>query len=355
MAEGRRSSSTPRARGAALPRGAASSQPAALSCGAALRQRAALPRRAALAALAAVALAACGRRAPAAQGGARVVSLSPSTTEAVCAIGAGAALVGRSRHCDHPPEVLRLPSVGGYADPSIEAIIALSPTLVVGARGPAGPALEEALRGHRIATCFPETESLAQIEEMLAELGRRLDATPGAEQAIARIRARRQEVEQAVKGRPRVRVALLFDTSPIFAAGPGSFADELLRLAGGENAIARGGAYPSISVEHLLALDPDVLLDGTAGVDGADAPGAPRLAMLRDVPGWRSLRAVREGRVRPLRTDVVLRPGPRIGDGLAEVARALHGDALSLSGAATAPAPRGGGAGPVPPSPAGAP
>ncbi|WP_437967041.1 helical backbone metal receptor [Sorangium sp. So ce260] len=313
----------------------------------------ALPRRAALAALAAVALAACGRRAPAAQGGARVVSLSPSTTEAVCAIGAGALLVGRSRHCDHPPDVLRLPSVGGYADPSIEAIIALSPTLVVGARGPAGPALEEALRGHGIATTFPETESLAQIEDMLAELGRRLDAAPGAEQAIGRIRARRQAVEQAVKEMPRVRIALLFDTSPIFAAGPGSFADELIRLAGGENAIARGGAYPSISVEHLLALDPDVLLDGTTGEGGA--VGASRLAMLRDAPGWRSLRAVREGRVRPLRTDVVLRPGPRIGDGLAAVARALHGDALALSDAAAVPAPLGGGAGAVPPSPTGAP
>ncbi|WP_437733387.1 ABC transporter substrate-binding protein [Sorangium sp. So ce1335] len=314
----------------------------------------ALPRRAALAALAAVALAACGRRAPAAAGGARVVSLSPSTTEAVCAIGAGAALVGRSRYCDHPPEVLRLPSVGGYADPSIEAVIALSPTLVVGARGPAGPALDETLRGHGIATFFPETESLAQIEDMLAELGRRLDATPGAEQAIGRIRARRLAVEQAVKGMPRVRVALLFDTSPIFAAGPGSFADELIRLAGGENAIARGGPYPSINVEHLLALDPDVLLDGTAGEAGmggeagtggeADSggeagaqQGAARLALLRGAPGWRSLRAVREGRVRPLRTDVVLRPGPRIGDGLAAVARALHGDALALSDTAAVP------------------
>ncbi|WP_437576714.1 ABC transporter substrate-binding protein [Sorangium sp. So ce887] len=308
----------------------------------------ALGRRAALAALAAVALAACGRRVPAAQGGARVVSLSPSTTEAVCAIGAGAALVGRSRHCDHPPEVLRLPSVGGYADPSIEAIIALSPTLVVGARGPAGPALDETLRGHGIATCFPETESLAQIETMLAELGQRLDAAPGAEQAIGRIRARRQAVEQAVKGMPRVRVAMLFDISPIFAAGPGSFADELLRLAGGENVIVRGGAYPSISVEHLLALDPDVLLDGTGEAGGQ---GASRLAMLRDALGWRSLRAVREGRVRPLRTDVVLRPGPRIGDGLAAVARALHGDALALSDAAAVPGPRGGGAASAPPSP----
>ncbi|WP_433931318.1 ABC transporter substrate-binding protein [Sorangium cellulosum] len=308
----------------------------------------ALPRRAALAALAAVALAACGRRAPAAAGGARVVSLSPSTTEAVCAIGAGAALVGRSRHCDHPPEVLRLPSVGGYADPSIEAIVALSPTLVAGARGPAGPALEEALRGQGIATFFPETESLAQIEDMLAELGRRLDAAPGAEQAIGRIRARRAAVEQAVKGAPRVRVALLFDTSPIFAAGPGSFADELIRLAGGENAIARGGPYPSISVEHLLALDPDVLLDGTAG-DAETHEGSSRLAQLREAPGWRSLRAVREGRLRPLHTDVALRPGPRIGDGLAAVARALHGDALALSDAAAVPLSPGGGAGLVRP------
>ncbi|WP_437675195.1 ABC transporter substrate-binding protein [Sorangium sp. So ce131] len=315
----------------------------------------ALGRRGALAALAALALSACGRRAPAAAGGARVVSLSPSTTEAVCAVGAAAALVGRSRHCDHPPEVLRLPSVGGYADPSVEAIVALSPTLVTGARGPAGPALEETLRAHGIETFFPETESLAQIEEMLAELGRRLGAAPGAEQAIARIRARRRAVERAVQGKPRVRVALLFDTAPIFVAGPGSFADELLRLAGGENAIARGGAYPSISVEHLLALDPDVLLDGTAA-EGA-AQGASRLAALREAPGWRSLRAVQEGRLRPLRTDVVLRPGPRIGEGLVAVARALHGDALALSDAAEGPGgeprpePLPQGAGLVPPSP----
>ncbi|AUX48116.1 periplasmic substrate-binding protein [Sorangium cellulosum] len=321
----------------------------------------AIGRRGALAALAALTLAACARRAPAAAGGARVVSLSPSTTEAVCAIGVGAALVGRSRHCDHPPEVLRLPSVGGYADPSIEAIVALSPTLVTGARGPAGPALEEALRGHGIETFFPETESLAQIEGMLADLGRRLGAAPGAEQVIARLRARRRAVERAVQGKPRVRVALLFDTAPIFVAGPGSFADELLRLAGGENVITRGGAYPSISVENLLALDPDVLLDGTASEGGAD--GAARLAALREAPGWRSLRAVQEGHLRPLRTDVVLRPGPRIGEGLAAVARALHGDTLALSDAAEGPRgePRpepllhGGGAGLVPPSRPGAP
>ncbi|WP_438033820.1 ABC transporter substrate-binding protein [Sorangium sp. So ce204] len=352
MADERRSS-TRSAAGAALLPGAARASLLPGAARASLLPGApgrALSRRAALAGLAALGLAACGRTAPARAAGARVVSLSPSTTEAVCAIGAGAALVGRSRYCDHPPEVLGLPSVGGYADPSIEAIIALSPTLVVGARGPAGPALDESLRAHGIVTCFPDTESLAQIEDMLAELGRRLDAAPGAEQAIGRIRARRRAVEQAVaaRGAPRVRAALLYDTSPLFVAGPGSFPDELIRLAGGENVITRGGPYPSISVEQLLVLDPDVLLDGTSS-DG-DMRGASRLAGLRDAPGWRSLRAVREGRLRPLNTEVVLRPGPRIGDGLAAVARALHGEALALSGDAAVP-PSPGGAGLAAPLP----
>ncbi|MEJ7733560.1 MAG: helical backbone metal receptor, partial [Polyangiaceae bacterium] len=104
------------------------------------------------------------KRAAVSGGGRRVVSLSPSTTETVFALGAGAELVARSRQCDFPPEAARLPAVGGYADPNVEAIIALAPTLVVGARGPAGPVLEAALRGKGIATFFPETESLAQIQ-----------------------------------------------------------------------------------------------------------------------------------------------------------------------------------------------
>lgn len=304
-------------------------------------------RRRALFTLAWLAIPACSRggggAAPAAR---RVVSLSPSTTEAVFAVGAGGALVGRSRYCDYPAEATRLPAVGGYADPSVEAILALSASLVVGARGPAGPALEQALRAHGVETYFPETESIAQIEGMLEGLGQRLGAEAGAAQAIERLRGRRRAVEDAVRGKPRPKVALLFDVAPIVAAGPGSFPDELLRLAGGENVIARGGAYPTINVEHLLALDPDVLIDGAAedhgeGGDGGSTAGS-RLAALRDAPGWRELRALREGRARPLRSAAALRPGPRIGDGLAAIARAIHGDALVIpDGAGPAPAGTG--------------
>jgi len=281
----------------------------------------AISRRAALVALGA--LAACHRQA--ARGATRVVSISPSMTEAVFAIGAGDLLVGRSRYCDYPPEALRLPAVGGFADPSLEAIVALRPTLVISARGPAGAALAEALAAQGVDVYAPETESIPEIEATLEELGRRLGHEEGARAAVAKIEAARREVAAAVAGRPRVRAAFLFDVAPVFAAGPGSFADGLVREAGGENVVTEGGAYPTLGLEQLLRLDPDVILDGSG--DKADAS---RVLQKRDDPGWSKLRALREGRVRALAASVVLRPGPRIGQGLAAVARALHGDAISI-------------------------
>jgi iron complex transport system substrate-binding protein len=281
-------------------------------------------RRSALAIFAALALTACSKRG--AVGASRVVSISPSTTEAAFAIGAGALVVGRSKYCDYPPEAARLPVVGGFSDPNLEAILALAPTLVIGARGPAGPAIEQALNAHGIATFFPETESLAQIEAMLTELGKRLDHAAGAAAAVSAIEADRRRVAAAVSGRARVRAVFLFDVSPIFAAGPGSFPDELLREAGAENLVDKGGAYPTVDLERLLALSPEVILDGAS--DGSEGGGASRIAALRSAPGWKELRAVREGRVRQVNASTVLRPGPRIGQGLVALARALHGDAI---------------------------
>lgn len=270
---------------------------------------------------------ACDRRSGASTAAApRVVSISPSTTEALFALNAGDLAVGRSRYCDYPPEVSKLPAVGGFADPSVEAILALSPTIVVGARGPAGPTIEQSLQSHGIQTYFPETESLAAIEAMLEVLGRMVDKTSEAARVVQQIRGRRDAVVAAVAGKPRVRLVMLFDVAPIVVAGPGSFPDELIRVAGGENLIVRGGAYPTIGMEHLLALDPDCIVDGAAEVHDSR-----RFERLRDSPGWRDLRAFKEGRVRPLANPAALRPGPRIAEGLAAVARAIHGDALAIA------------------------
>jgi iron complex transport system substrate-binding protein len=248
----------------------------------------------------------------------RVVSLSPSTTEALASIGARAALVGRSRYCDFPPDVLSLPPVGGYVDPSYEAILALAPDLVTGARGPSGPDLSTRLGARGIATYFPVTESFEGIDAMLQGLGDRTGHRSEADAVVSRLHAEEAAVASAVEGEPKVRTLFLFGIAPIVAAGPGGFPDEMLRRAGGVNVVTEGSAYPTLGLEHVLALDPDVIVDAAWGEAGDHG----RITV--DTPGWRELRAVKAGRVVSLRDEVILRPGPRIGEGLRLLAKALH-------------------------------
>jgi iron complex transport system substrate-binding protein len=265
---------------------------------------------------AALALAACRRASPVAAGPARrVVSLSPSTTEALFALGAGAAAVGRSRYCDFPEEAKKLPEVGGWVDPNMEAILALSPDLVVGARGPSGAAFSQKLEARGIATYFPPTESFAEIDAMLRGLGTRLGREADAERVVDGIHARVAQVEQRVAGRARPRVLCVFGTSPVVVAGPDTFVAEMLRRAGADNVVREGSGYPTLGMERVVALDPDVIVDAAWGE-----------GRVLNAPGWRDVRAVREKRVRVLVDESVLRPGPRVGEGLDALARAVHGE-----------------------------
>jgi len=249
----------------------------------------------------------------------RVVSLSPNTTEAMYAIGAESQLVGRSQQCDHPPAVTKLPSVGSYASPNVEAVLALRPTLVIGARGPSGPTLQERLAAHGIATYFPAVDDIAGIRASIVELGVKTGHVDHAEKTVSQIARDCDAVEAWAKERgTRPRVLLVFDVRPIFVAGPGAFPDELIRRAGGINVVSKGGGYPSLGLERILVLDPDVIIDASM------ASGRSR-SMLSQQPGWSAVRAVREGNVRILDGSTALRPGPRIARGLRAVARAIHG------------------------------
>lgn len=284
-----------------------------------MRRRQALLTMIALAA--AIAAAGCSKRhaAPATpvQQARRVVSLAPSTTEALFALGAGGRVVGRSSFCDFPPEATKLPALGGV-EPDLEAILELQPDLVVGLSGVASERLEQKLAARGIATWFPHTESLAEIDALLVGLGERAGHSADAVRVVAEIDAREEAVTNAVAGEPRPRVLLVAGLGPVVVAGPASFADEMIRRAGGANVVTDGGGWPVVGFERVVELDPDVVVDVTV----AESGGATRITP--ETPGWSGVRAVREGHVVPLGDERVLRAGPRIADGLAVLARTLH-------------------------------
>ncbi len=250
--------------------------------------------------------------------GARIVSLSPSTTEALFVIGAGPQVVGRSRYCDWPAEVTKLPQIGGYVDPSFEAILALRPDLVTGARGPAGAAMSERLEARGIKTFLPKTESFAEIDAMMLGLGERTGHAADAKAKVDALDAQVGAIARALASVPHPRVLLVFGLEPVSVAGPASFADEMIRRAGGTNVVTEGGAYPTLGIERVLTLDPDLVVNAAI----AEAHGHERIA--KDTPGWSKVRAVTTGHVVALTDESVLRPGPRVGDGLTALARAIH-------------------------------
>jgi len=277
---------------------------------------------AAAAAASAASLAACSRGravASAPREVRRVVSLSPAATEALFAIGAGDRVVGRSRYCDFPPEAARLPVVGGYVDADLEAIVQLQPDLVIGASGAAGARLAGRLAAHGIATWSPDIDSIASVRATILELGERTGHAEQARHTAAAIDRRLGDVERSVAGLPAPRVVMVLGTRPIVVAGPKSFVAELVARARAVDAVVDGGAWQVVGLERLVELDPDVVVDASdTEHDAGASPIAP------DAAGWRDVRAVRDGRVVRLTDERVLRPGPRVAEGLATLARALH-------------------------------
>jgi iron complex transport system substrate-binding protein len=164
---------------------------------------------------------------------------------------------------------------------------------------------------------FPVAESLAAIDEMLVGLGDRTGHASESRRVAAAIDDRVRAIRQAVASEPRPRVLMVVGAAPVVAAGPSSFVDELLRLAGATNVVDVGPAWPTLGFERIVELDPDVVIDSSGGAEGV-------VHVTARAAGWSGIRAVRDGRVIVLHDERVLRPGPRIAEGLAVLARSLH-------------------------------
>lgn len=239
----------------------------------------------------------------------RLVTLAPSLTDLVVALGASERLVGVTRF-DDAAEVASLPRVGGYSDPSAETILHLKPDVVLCQPAPGNRGAVELVAAAGIAVRVFPLESLADVTRAIEHIGTLLGRSEAARALLARIEAARTRAREAARRRGRrLRVAVLYDVEPLVAAGPGSFADELLTDAGADNVIARAAQpFPQVPLETLLARRPDVILL---------APLAAHGGGLDTLPG-----PLRE-RARELTSQGILRPGPGVVAALEELTLVL--------------------------------
>jgi iron complex transport system substrate-binding protein len=249
---------------------------------------------------------------------ARIVSLAPSMTEIVYALGAASSLVGVSDFCDFPPDARRKPRVGGVSTPNLEVILTLKPDLVLAT--PEGNREEDvlALERLRIPVFVVTPVDFASVLESVSRVGAVIAREDEARRLVAEMSSRADAIARAVAGVRRPRVLYVIWGDPLIVAGRGTLITDLLRRAGGESITGDEPApYPRFAMEEVVARAPDWIIIG----QHSDIPVEARL---REWRGLTLLAAAREGRVRAVDGDLVHRPGPRIVEGLTALARIFH-------------------------------
>lgn len=247
----------------------------------------------------------------------RIVSMVPSHTETLCALGACDRLVGRDALSDAPEAALAAPSLGTAFTPDLEALVATAPDLVL---ADAFTGLPEALAPFGIAVYAGTPQRLDELAPYFADLGALLGLDQEAARLAAELEAGFAAVRAAVADLPPPTVFVEVDATP-YAAGPTSLVGGVVELAGGAHVVdAALGDYPQVDPEHVVAQDPEVILL-------MNAPYGVTAAQVAARPGWSGLRAVRDGRVLELtlaEVDALSRPGPRLVDAAWAIARLLH-------------------------------
>ena len=255
----------------------------------------------------------------------RIVSLLPSLTETVCALGACERLVGVDRYSNWPARVVPLQGVGGGLDPNIEAIVALRPDVVLMATSSRASARLESL-GVTVVALEPKTH--ADVQRVMGTIGQLL-AVPDAQRVWrhidAAVEAGAQSVPPAARG---ARVYFEVNRGP-YGAGTTSFIGETLTRLGARNILpASLGPFPKLNPEYVVRADPDLIMVSARSVEG-----------LAERPGWGHLRALREQRLcvfTPEESDMLVRPGPRMAEGARLMAGCLASKAVPAATGAAA-------------------
>ncbi|RLE51354.1 MAG: cobalamin-binding protein [Candidatus Methanomethylicota archaeon] len=261
----------------------------------------------------------------------RIVSLAPSNTEILFAIGAGDKVVGVTEYCDYPEEVVsrkssgNLTVVGGFSDINVEVIISLDPDMVI-AFGTLQVKAVEALEEQGIPVIVLNPCTVEDVLNDIKLVGKAVGMYKEAKHLVENLTQRIQVIQEKVANAPKVKVYYELWYDPLMSAGPGTFISDLIFMAGGENIFSDAKTqYPIVSAEEVIARNPDVIVlpDSYMMYYSISAE------QVKSRPGWDAINAVKNNRIYFVDEDLLVRPGPRLIDGLEELAKIIHPELFS--------------------------
>ena len=252
----------------------------------------------------------------------KIISLAPSNTEILFALGLGDRIVGVTTYCNYPPEATTKPNIGDYNTPNLEEIIAKEPDLVLATevhQTTLIPQLEA--QGITVIGLSPKTidqvmDSITLVGQITGQVDEAASLVNDMQERINAIKDKTRELSEAQK--PRVFYIIWHD--PIWTTGANTFADALIQIAGGVNIAGQLEGYVDISLEAVIAANPQVIIAGVGMGTGEDAP----LEYMKTEPRLEGLDARQNNSIYGVNMDIVGRPGPRIVDALEEFFRLIH-------------------------------
>lgn len=253
----------------------------------------------------------------------RIVSLAPSVTETVYALGVQDHLVGDTDFCDYPPEAQKKQKVGGALNPSLEEIAALHPDLVLAAKRLNRLETVLALQTLHIPAYATDPATVEQIISSTTHLADILGVPDAGDSLASDLRRRLAELQQRLAKVVPSRVLFVVWDEPLISVGKDTFIADALRYAGAQSVVESTQSWPQISLEEIVRLQPDFLIFTQNHSSG----GTVDVEALAGRPGWRGLDAVRKGRFAVI-SEAVNRPAPRIVGAIEDLARQLHPEAF---------------------------